>query len=164
VVPARSRVALTPGRIHAAEGPVREQASYVAVLNHRYRNETEEIDLVLTNRATGHLAGIFAGPLVLVSGKNQAKATGAPDVRALRGNMSKRRRRCNFGIVCAAGRIADEAEIEQSEATDDPEKAIALLDGRAIRRLLASSTLDRDLEAELMKAVLRPRHGSGGED
>lgn len=135
------------------------QVGYVTVVEHRYRNETEEVDLVLANRATGHLSGIFAGPLILVSGKNQTKATGAPDVRALRGNMSKRRKRCNFGVVCAAGRIADEAEIEQGEATDDPEKAIALLDGHAIRGLLASSSLDNDLEAELMKAVLRPRRG-----
>lgn len=73
--------------------------------------------------------------------------------------MAKRRKRCNFGVLCAAGRIAEEAEIEQAAATDDPEKAVALLDGKTIRSLLSSSDLDTDLEPELLKAILRPRRG-----
>jgi hypothetical protein len=136
------------------------QVSYVAVREHRYRNETEEVDVVLDNRATGHISDLFNGAIVLVSGKNQRAATGAPAVRELRGNMSKRRRRCNFGILCAAGRIAEQAEIERGAATDEPEKAIALLSGGMIRGLLASTQIDRDLEIELRKAVLPPHRGA----
>lgn len=131
------------------------QSRVLDVIEHRYTNETEEIDLVLANRAVGHMAGLFGGPLVLVSAKNEQKGTGAPEVRALRGNMAKRRKRCNFGILCSAGRITETAAIEQMETTDDPAKAIALLDGKTIRSLLGSSALDADLEIELRKAVLR---------
>jgi hypothetical protein len=130
------------------------QVSYFHVMEHRYTNETEEIDLVLGNRATGALAGVLGGPIVLVSGKNQAKPVGAPDVRALRGNMSKRRRRCSFGVLASARALAETATAEQVHVTDDPAQAVALLNGSMIRRLIASSKLDQDLQAELMKAVM----------
>ena len=48
------------------------QVSYLRVISHRYVNETEEVDLVLGNRAVGELQGIIGGPLVLVSGKNHS--------------------------------------------------------------------------------------------
>jgi Restriction endonuclease len=133
---------------------VLSQVSYFQVLEHRYVNETEEIDLVLGNRATGPLAEVFGGPLILVSGKNQKKPTGAPEVRDLRGNMGKRRGRCSFGIVAAARDLASTAAKEQSHTTDDPTKAIALLSGSMLRHLISSKRLDQELQVELMKAVL----------
>ena len=130
------------------------QVSYFHVLAHRYINETEEIDIVLGNRATGALAGILGGPIVLVSGKNQAKPVGAPAVRDLRGNMGNRRGRCSFGILASAKTLASTAGKEQTHATDDPTKAIALLSGPIIRRLIVTSRLDKDMQAELVKAVM----------
>lgn len=133
---------------------VLSQVSYFQVLEHRYVNETEEIDLILGNRATGPLAEVFGGPLILVSGKNQAKPAGAPEVRDLRGNMGNRRGRCSFGILAAARELASTATKEQTHATDDPAKAVAVLSGTMIRQLISSKKLDQDLQAELMKAVL----------
>jgi len=130
------------------------QVSYLHVLKHRYINETEEIDIVLGNRATGALAGVLGSPIVLVSGKNQTKPVGAPDVRALRGNMGNRRGRCSFGVLASARALASTAGKEQTHATDDPTKAVALLSGPTIRRLIASSRLDEEMQAELMKAVM----------
>jgi hypothetical protein len=130
------------------------QVGYFHVMSHRYVNETEEIDLVLGNRAAGPLAGIIAGPIVLASGKNQRKSAGAPEVRELRGNMNNRRRRCNFGILASATGVADTAFTEQIRATDDPAKAVAILTGSMIRRLIASNQLERDLQDELVKAVM----------
>ena len=133
---------------------VLSQVSYFQVLEHRYINETEEIDLVLGNRATGPLAEVLGGPLILVSGKNQARPAGAPEVRELRGNMGNRRGRCSFGILASAKALAGTAAKEQSHATDDPTKAVAILNGAMIRQLITSSKLDEDLRVELMKAVL----------
>jgi hypothetical protein len=130
------------------------QASYFRVLDHRYINETEEIDVVLANRATDELADILGGPLVLVSAKNVAKPAGAPEVRALRGNMGNRRGRCKLGILCSAREVASTAKTEQIRSTTDPTLAVALIDGTVLRGLLESPRLDEDLAAELRKAVL----------
>jgi hypothetical protein len=130
------------------------QTSYFRVMEHRYINETEEIDIVLGNRATGELAGVLGSPLVLASGKNQAKAVGAPEVRALRGNMANRRGRCTFGILASASRIAGSAKTEQVRATTDPSLAVSLLDGEAIDGLLSSPDLDAALEKILLAAVM----------
>ncbi len=130
------------------------QPRYFQVIDHRFKNETEEIDLVLRNLATGALGEILGGPLVLVSGKNQTKAVGGPEVRALRGNIGNRRCRCSFGILASAGSLARTAKAEQTHATNDPTLAVALLDGADIRKLATSGTLDGDLERLLMDAVL----------
>jgi|GEM_PF-3019761 hypothetical protein len=130
------------------------QVSYLRVLSHRYINETEEIDIVLGNRATGEIHGVLSGPIVLVSGKNQNSKAGAPEVRALRGNMSGRRGRCKFGILCAARGIADTASTEQIRATTDPALAVALIDGATTRALIRSGRLDDDLAEILIRAVM----------
>jgi hypothetical protein len=130
------------------------QTSYFRVIEHRYIGETEEIDVVLGNRATGELRGVLGGPLVLVSGKNQAKAVGAPEVRALRGNMSNRRGRCNFGVLASANTLASTTKTEQIRATSDPSLAVALLDGEAIDQLLLEPDLDHSLERILLAAVM----------
>lgn len=130
------------------------QARYFQVIEHRFKTETEEIDLVLRNRATGALAEILGGPLILVSGKNQTKAVGGPEVRALRGNMGNRRGRCSFGILASAGALARTTKAEQTHATTDPTLAVALLDGSDIRELARTSDLDTELERHLMAAVL----------
>jgi hypothetical protein len=130
------------------------QVSYFQVVESRYRTATEEIDIVLGNRAVGHVAHLINGAFVVVSAKNQADAVGAPEVRALWGNMVKRRGRCQLGILCSARRIAQTAQSERTHATTDPTLAVALLDGRAIRDLLNASDLDGALERRLREAVL----------
>lgn len=130
------------------------QAAYLRVISHRYTNETEEIDLVLGNRAVGELHGLIGGPLVLVSAKNQAQATGAGDLRALRSNMSNRRGRCRLGILCTARELASTISTEQIRTTTDPFLAVAVLDGDAIKSLLQSTRLDEHLADHLLKAVM----------
>lgn len=130
------------------------QVSYLRVREHRFTNPGEEIDLILGNQATGDLRELLGGPLILVSGKNQATPAGAPEVRALRGNMGNRRGRCSFGILASARDLAETAEREQIHTTTDPTQAVALLDGDRIRQLIASPHLDADLENHLRRAVM----------
>lgn len=130
------------------------QVSYLRVREHRFINPGEEIDLVLGNQATGELRELLGGPLVLVSGKNQATPAGAPEVRALRGNMGNRRGRCSFGILASARDMAETAEREQIHATENPTQAVALLDGETIRQLITSPHLDTDLEERLRLAIM----------
>lgn len=130
------------------------QTSYFRVLEHRYIGETEEIDIVLGNRATDELAELLGGPLILVSGKNQAKAVGAPEVRELRGNMANRRGRCTFGILASASTVARTANTERIRATTDPSLVVTILDGQAIDGLLNSPDLDQFLRQILLAAVM----------
>jgi hypothetical protein len=130
------------------------QTSYFRVLEHRYVGETEEIDIVLGNRATDELAELLGCPLVLVSGKNEAKAVGAPEVRELRGNMANRRGRCTFGILASANTVARTANTERIRATTDPSLVVAILGGSAIDELLSGPNLDQALRQILLAAVM----------
>jgi hypothetical protein len=131
------------------------QVSFFDVLEHRYVNDEEELDLVLANQATSpHIIDLIRGAIVLVSGKNHKATIGAPAVRDLRGNMAKRRGRCKLGILCAAGELASTASKEQQHATDDPLAAVALIDGAGIRKLLKSHDLDDEVAEYLREAVL----------
>jgi hypothetical protein len=130
------------------------QVSFLVVHDTRYKNETEEIDLVLGNRGLGPIKDIIGGPIVLASAKNMASSVGAPEVRALWGNMTKRRGRCTLGILCAARKLASTAATERSSSTTDHTLAVALLDGDRIQRLLESATLDADMEEVIREAVM----------
>jgi hypothetical protein len=130
------------------------QVSFFVVHESRYKNETEEIDLVLGNRGLGAIKDTIGGPVVLASAKNTATAVGAPEVRALWGNMAKRRGRCSLGILCAARTLASTAATERSSSTTDPTLAVALLDGDRIRELLQKSVLDDGMEEVIREAVL----------
>lgn len=129
------------------------QVSFFVVHSSRYTNDTEEIDVVVGNRGLSPIKDTIGGPIVLVSAKNHAAPVGAPEVRALWGNMTKRRGRCTLGILCAA-KLASTAATERASATTDATLAVALMDGPRLRNLLRSSTLDKDMEDLIREAVL----------
>jgi hypothetical protein len=130
------------------------QVSFFMVHSSRYKNDTEEIDLVLGNRGLSPIKDTIGGPIVLVSAKNLANPVGAPEVRALWGNMAKRRGRCTLGVLCASRKLASTAATERASSTTDPTLAVALVDGARLRQLLQSATLDADMEAVVREAVM----------
>jgi hypothetical protein len=113
-------VAEDSGRSNHARGHAYEEAlclvfsqvSWLRVVEHAYRNETEEIDVVLLVTGAGEYARLAGGPLALATAKNEKKALGSATVKYLEGQMANRRGRCKLGFACARGEVSGPAELE----------------------------------------------------
>ena len=90
------------------------QVSYLHVLSHRYINETEEIDVVLGNRAAGEMHGVLGGRIVLVREEFREAHWRPGGTRASKDNRH-RRGRCTFGYLCACERSPTRRRQSRSE-------------------------------------------------
>lgn len=88
------------------------QASWLKVVEHAYRNDTEEIDIVLLVTGAGDYARLAGGPLAIATAKNEKKSLGSATIKYLEGQMSNRRGRCKLGFACARGNVSKAADLE----------------------------------------------------
>ncbi len=128
------------------------QVSYLEVFSSNYRNDTEEIDIVLRNRQTAGGA-LPRSPLILVSAKNEKKPVGVPALTSLEAKMRNRRGQCGFGMLCCTGRFAGSVSEHLLRGSREPQ-VVALLDGAALRDLLQAENIGSALEAAATKAAL----------
>ena len=88
------------------------QVSWLKVVEHAYRNDTEEIDIVLLVTGAGDYARLAGGPLAIATAKNEKKSLGSATIKYLEGQMGNRRGRCKLGFACARGDVSKAAELE----------------------------------------------------
>jgi hypothetical protein len=119
------------------------------VMDHNYRNDTEEIDVVIENRRATS-SNWPAGPIVLVSAKNMADAVGVPALNDLEAKMSFRNGLCKLGFLCASRDIASTVSTHALRYSRE-DFVIVLLDGKALEDMLRPGL---DLDAEVRKRVL----------
>lgn len=120
LVSQRLAVAEDPDRTNHARGHAYEEAlclvfsqvSWLKVVEHAYRNETEEIDIALLVTGTGEYAQLAGGPLVIATAKNEKKSLGSATIKYLEGQMGNRRGRCKLGFACARGDVSKAAHLE----------------------------------------------------
>lgn len=113
-------VAEDPDRTNHARGHAYEEAlclvfsqvSWLKVIEHAYRNETEEIDIALLVTGAGEYARLAGGPLAIATAKNEKKSLNSATIKYLEGQMGNRRGRCKLGFACARGEVSKAAEIE----------------------------------------------------
>lgn len=113
-------VAEDPDRTNHARGHAYEEAlclvfsqvSWLRVVEHAYRNETEEIDIALLVTGAGAYAQLAGGPLAIATAKNEKKSLGSATVKYLEGQMGNRRGRCKLGFACARGDVSKAADLE----------------------------------------------------
>src|SRR5262249_21269465 len=97
-------VAEDPGRTNHARGHAYEEAlclvfsqvSWLKVVEHAYKNDTEEIDIALLVTGAGEYAQLAGGPLAIATAKNEKKSLGSATVKYLEGQMGNRRGRCKL--------------------------------------------------------------------
>jgi hypothetical protein len=88
------------------------QVSWLRVVEHAYRNDTEEIDIALLVTGAGEYAQLAGGPLAIATAKNEKKPLGSATVKYLEGQMGNRRGRCKLGFACARGHVSKAADLE----------------------------------------------------
>jgi hypothetical protein len=113
-------VAEDSGRTNHARGHAYEEAlclvfsqvSWLKVVEHAYRNDTEEIDIALLVTGAGEYAQLAGGPLAIATAKNEKKSLGSATIKYLEGQMGNRRGRCKLGFACARGDVSKAADLE----------------------------------------------------
>lgn len=130
------------------------QVSDFSVLRHNYRNETEEIDLVLKNHRVGGRA-LPSSPIALVSAKNTKDPVGVPALIHLESEMQNRRGQCKLGFLCASRVLA--STVSQHELRySQGDSVFVLVDGQGIRRILSEADqIDEIVEQLVIEAALK---------
>lgn len=130
------------------------QIPWLTVDEHAYRNESEEIDLILGVHATGHIAGLANGPVAIATAKNEAKATGSATVKYLKEQMANRKGRCKLGFLCSASTISPAAGTEILRGSQSSDMVYACIDLDDLRGLLdAPADLDQGIQAIVRRAI-----------
>lgn len=155
-------VAEDPNRTNHARGHAYEealclvfsQASWLKVVEHAYRNETEEIDIVLLVTGAGDYARLAGGSLAIATAKNEKKALGSATIKYLEGQMGNRRGRCKLGFACARGNLSKAAELEII-GLRRADVVIVPIDGDALQQLLNDAErLDERLAEMVIAATI----------
>jgi hypothetical protein len=128
------------------------QINYLELFSSNYKNDTEEIDIVLRNRQTSSGA-LPRTPLILVSAKNEKEPLGVPALTSLEGKIRNRRGQCGFGILCCSRKFAATVRDHLLRGSREPH-VIATLDGEGLRALLQAQDIEKALEAIATKASL----------
>ncbi|WP_205696030.1 hypothetical protein [Conexibacter sp. SYSU D00693] len=130
------------------------QVSWLEVEEHAYRNASEEIDIVMSSRAAGHVAQLIGGPVVIATAKNEATPTGSDVVKYLKEQMANRKGRCKLGFLCSSSTISKDAVIEILRGSQGNDAVIVPIDRDVVEGLLSSpDDLDARFERLILEAV-----------
>jgi hypothetical protein len=130
------------------------QVSWLRVDEHAYRNETEEIDLVMSAHAAGYLAQLAGGPIVLATGKNEKSALGSSVVKYLKEQMANRKGRCKLGFLCSSSTVSADAKREILRGSQSSEAVLVPVDATTIMDLIDNADeIDEKVEALITKAI-----------
>ena len=128
------------------------QVRFFEVVAHNYRNETEEIDVILSNR---YLGGPSISPIAVASAKNLAIPVGVPALTKLEEEMRNRRGQCHLGFLCSMRRIAGTVETHLLRSSRES-RIIVLLDGQELQGLVQNiEQIDDRIERLVLGAVLQ---------
>jgi hypothetical protein len=130
------------------------QIPWITVDEPAYRNESEEIDLVLGVHATGHIAELARGPVAIATAKNESKPTGSATVKYLKEQMANRKDRCKLGFLCSASTISDDAGKEILRGSQSSDFVLAQMDLHDLQRLLeVPAELDEGVQDLVRRAI-----------
>jgi hypothetical protein len=96
------------------------QVSWLKVVEHAYRNATEEIDIAMLVTGAGEYARLANGPIAIATAKNENKSLASATIKYLQQQMANRRGRAKLGFACARGQVSKSAQLEilRSSQTD----------------------------------------------
>lgn len=130
------------------------QVSWLKVVEHAYRNDTEEIDIALLVTGAGDYARLAGGPLAIATAKNEKKSLGSATIKYLEGQMGNRRGRCKLGFACARGDVSKAADLEVI-GLRRADVVIVPMGGEQLQRLLDDADrLDERLAEMVIAATM----------
>jgi hypothetical protein len=130
------------------------QVPWITVDEHAYRNESEEIDLVLGIHATGHISELTRGPVAIATAKNEAKPTGSATVKYLKEQMANRKGLCKLGFLCSASTISDDGGKEILRGSQSSDVVLVQVDLQDLQCLLDEpGELDAHMQDLIRRAI-----------
>lgn len=142
-------------RLEALLAFLLSQVSNFRIFQRNYRNETQEIDIVIqvdgANSRCWYAPGV---PFILVEAKNTADVAGAPIVSLLIRKLQTKRKSARLGLLFSVSGFTSDAEKEELRLSES-EYCVAMVDGKMIERLIDAANLEEELEKYVSQAMLR---------
>lgn len=136
-------------------GLIFSQISGFEVKETNYRTETEEIDIVVHNRAVGgYIWGQIGSPIVLAEAKNTTTPVGRKELSAFKDKLDARRGMCHLGFLVTMNRFSEDL-IKHLLRYSHQKLVIPLIDGNKLDGLCRTNRLDDMIENIITDGILQ---------
>ena len=124
-------------------------------MERNYRNETEEIDLVLQiDNFSSRVWQKSGVPFILVEAKNRADKASQPMVSSLVTKLQTKRGNARIAFLVSLAGFTDDARMQELRfSTQDI--CVVMIDRLQLESLLAAANIDEQLEVLVRQAMLR---------
>jgi Holliday junction resolvase-like predicted endonuclease len=142
-------------RLEAVLAFLFSQVKDFKVVERNYRNESEEIDLVLQIDNFSKRAWQNSGvPFILVEAKNRADKASQQMMSVLLTKLQTKRGTARLGFMVSIAGFSDEAKIQELRFSTE-NICVVMIDGANLEMLLLADDLDEALETLVRRAFLR---------
>lgn len=124
------------------------------VVEHNFRTDTEELDVVVQQRATQGRVWSLGAPLILVEAKNWARAVPQKEVSAFRVKLEGKRGTVRLGLMFGSSGFTSDALDQELRFASD-ELTIAFVRPEELEEWIATADGDEYLETLVRRAILR---------
>lgn len=131
------------------------QVRDLKVIERNYRNETEEIDLVLQiDNFSSRVWQKSGVPFILVEAKNRSDKASQPMVSTLITKLQTKRGTARIAILVSLGGFTDDARLQELRfSTQDI--CIVMIDRTQLESMLSADDIDDEFEVIVRQAMLR---------
>jgi hypothetical protein len=142
-------------RLEALLAFIFAQIRDLKVVERNYRNETEEIDLVLQiDNFSSRVWQKSGVPFILVEAKNRADKASQPMVSSLVTKLQTKRGNARIAFLVSLAGFTDDARMQELRfSTQDI--CVVMIDRLQLESLLAAANIDEQLEVLVRQAMLR---------
>lgn len=131
------------------------QVRDLKVVEHNYRNETEEIDLVLQiDNFSSRVWQKSGVPFVLVEAKNRADKASQPMVSSLITKLQTKRGTARIAVLVSLAGFTEDARMQELRFSTQ-ELCVVMIDRTQLKRILDADNIDGELETHVRHALLR---------
>lgn len=131
------------------------QVQDLKVVEHNYRNATEEIDLVLqVDNFSSRVWQNSGVPFILVEAKNRVDKASQAMMSILITKLQTKRGTAKIGIMVSLAGFTDEAKMQELRFSTE-NVCVAMIDRQGVETLIEASDLDETLEIMVRQALLR---------
>lgn len=131
------------------------QVSDLKVVERNYRNETEEIDLVLQiDNFSSRVWQKSGVPFILVEAKNRVDKASQPMVSSLITKLQTKRGTARIAILVSLAGFTEDARMQELRFSTQ-EICVAMIDRDQLEKMLSADDMDAELESVVRHALLR---------
>lgn len=131
------------------------QIQDLKVVERNYRNETEEIDLVLQIDSVSPRVWQKPGvPFILVEAKNRTDKASQPVVSSLITKLQTKRGTARIAILVSLAGFTEDARMQELRFSSQ-DLCVAMIDRSNFEKLLLAEDIDAELESLIRHALLR---------